>query len=204
MSVSWRDCEVLVDHRRATTGCRCDQFSGICRDVYIKLTKPHPTAMRLHCFRWLKKTVEKQNLQILRIALMCHWKFPRVVFVKLLTLWLLCNPLKKTFHLLLGCKQSGVCIHFCSDGVKWQPNANVNLVNIAESNQLCSWNLVLCFCSWVTPPENSSVTLCLITVLSYQPVEFSRKTLSAPLSPQTFTQNGGNEPSLYFLCGTSI
>lgn len=37
--------------------------------------------------------------------------------------------------------------------------------------------ILLCFRSRSGWSENSSVTLCLITVLSYQPVEFSRKTL---------------------------
>lgn len=50
----------------------CDQFSGICRDAYMKLTKPLSEWPDAAVSDGEGEIVAKENLQILHIILMCH------------------------------------------------------------------------------------------------------------------------------------
>lgn len=61
-----------------------------------------------------------------------------------------------------------------------------------SSVQFSSCNILLCFRSWSGCSENSSLSLCLITVLSFQPVEFSRNTLSPSPSRDSNKQEKRN------------
>lgn len=105
---------------------------------------------------------------------------------------------------------SNTCIHVCSQIVKktneckcflwlWLPLQS-RLGGISRV-LLSIWNIVLCFHSWSGCSGTSSVALCLITVLSYQPVEFSRKTICPSLSHSLsadFHTEKWRDLSLYF------
>lgn len=99
---------------------------------------------------------------------------------------------------------SELCVHMCSKTCKkWM----LILLDCSHCRIVKSYSsVVVLSCSAsaheVAGLKNRSLPLCLITVLSYQPVEFSRKTLSPALtpahSPETFTQRREGNLSLYF------
>lgn len=86
-------------------------------------------------------------------------------------------------------------------------NSTAPIAKIVKSVAYSSVVVLSCSASAheVAGLKNGSLTLFLITVLSYQPVEFSRRTLPPlPLSGDRRTEESGGGLSLYFLCGTSF
>lgn len=134
-----------------------------------------------------------------------------------LTIWLECNSYwmdffllkKKKIYLDLKCF-SKVCIHVCKKKKKkskmtmyldW-PYCKFCQIS---SVQFSSCIIVLCFRSWSGSSENASLTLFfLITVLSYRPVEFSRKTLPSLSHSLSRDLHAEERRSLYSLRGTSF
>lgn len=117
-----------------------------------------------------------------------------------------CPPFKN-LELHLDLKKlfiSEVCVHVCSKTCKkWMQI----LLDCSHRRIVKSYSSVVVLSCSASAHEgaglkNRSLPLCLIAVLSYQPVEFSRKTRSPALTPacslETFTQRREGNLSLYF------
>lgn len=101
---------------------------------------------------------------------------------------------------------SEVCILVCSKKCKMTNECKRIIAesSIISSVQLCNGgNIVLPASAHDVAGLRTARSLCLITVLSYQPVEFSRKALSPSLSRDSHTEKR-RDLSLYFLCGTYL